>query len=98
VFFAGLNRPAGESDLRLNLEDLIPPPIEGSGVGDEGRIDLRRAAGGGDVATGGGMERMVGAGLMLGAGPPVRIEERIPPEGRGRCRWKLLAEASESLS
>lgn len=99
----GRNLPAGDNDLRLNLDDLNPPPVVCSTEGDDGRIDFRRAAGGGDAAMGGEMGRMVGLGLMVGVGPDL-IEDRIeyrplsPCEARGRCRWKLLAEASESLS
>lgn len=92
------NLPIGDSDLILNLDDLTP-----SGVGKGGRIDLRIT---GDEEPGGdigptclGVEaaaRTVGAGSCL-------IDPRIvirPPRLRlcARVRWKLLADASESLS
>jgi hypothetical protein len=92
------NLPIGDSDRMLNLDDLT-----GSGVGEEGRIDFRRAGdgdAGGEIARiclgAGALARMVGAGSCL-------IEPRIvyrPPCSRPRflARWKLLAEASESLS
>jgi hypothetical protein len=101
----GLNLPAGDSDRMLNLEDLIPALAGDSAVGDEGRMDFR-ITGGGDMACTGEVGRMVGAGvaLMVGAGPAPLIDPRIvylPAsflEARGRDRWKLLWEASESLS
>lgn len=88
----------GDNDLILNLDDLTV-----SGVGDEERIDLRIAGDGdpgGDIATTClGVEaaaRIVGVGSSL-------IDPRIvmrPPWPRlcARVRWKLLADASESLS
>jgi len=92
------NLPIGDRDRMLNLEDLT-----GSGVGEEGRIDLRMAGDGdpgGEIARtcfgAGALARMVGAGSCL-------IEPRMvyrPPCSRPRflTRWKLLADASESLS
>jgi hypothetical protein len=83
----------------LNLEDFT-----GSGVGEEGRMDLRSA---GDGALGGEIARTcLGAGAfarIVGAGS-CRMEPRMvycaawSRDPRFRVRWKLLAEASESLS
>lgn len=91
IFF--LNLPPGDSDLILNLEDFT-----GSGVGEDGRIDCRIAG----CAGGGEMARTGAAALIVGAESDL-IEERIEywPWFRRPCarvRWKLLAEASESLS
>jgi hypothetical protein len=92
------NLPIGDKDRILNLEDFTV-----SGVGEDGRIDLRIAGDGdpgGEIARtcfgAGALARMVGVGSCL-------IEPRIvyrPPCSRPRflTRWKLLAEASESLS
>ena len=89
----------GDNDRMLNFDDFTC-----SGVGEEGRMDLRMA---GDGDPGGEMARTcLGAGAlarMVGAGSCL-IEPRIvylPPWSRDpplRVRWKLLAEASESLS
>jgi hypothetical protein len=86
-----LNLPPGDSDLILNLEDLGR-----SGLGEDGRIDCRNDG----WARGGEMDRTGAAALIVGAGPDL-IEERIVDwfrRPRDRVRWKLLAEASESLS
>jgi hypothetical protein len=86
-----LNLPPGDSDLILNLEDFGR-----SGLGEDGRIDCRND----DWARGGEMDRTGAAALIVGAGPDL-IEERIVDwfrRPRDRVRWKLLAEASESLS
>jgi hypothetical protein len=88
-----LNLPPGDSDLILNLEDFGR-----SGLGEDGRIDCRNA----DWGRGGEMDRTGTAALIVGAGPDL-IEERIVDwlwfrRPRDRVRWKLLAEASESLS
>jgi hypothetical protein len=86
-----LNLPPGDSDLILNLEDFGR-----SGLGEDGRIDCRNAG----WARGGEMDRTGAAALIVGAGPDL-IEERIVDwfrRPRDRVRWKLLAEASESLS
>lgn len=88
-----LNLPPGDSDLILNLEDLGR-----SGLGDDGLIDCRNA----DCGRGGEMDRTGAVALIVGAGS-VLIEERMVNwfgfrRPRDRVRWKLLAEASESLS
>ena len=83
----------------LNFDDLTV-----SGGGEDGRMDLRIA---GDGDTGGEMARACfGAGALLrkvGVGSCL-IEARIVyrplccRDPRFLVRWKLLAEASESLS
>lgn len=98
------NLPAGDNDLILNLDDFTPLA---SGVGDEGRRDFRNEDGGGEaVVVGGETGRMAGVFRIVGTAS-VLIDPRIvyrppPPRPRGararRSRWKLLAEASESLS
>ena len=95
-----LPKPLGDRERMLNREDFVAAG-GGSGVGDDGRSDFRRAAGGG-LAAGGELGRIGGASRIVGVGPD-RIELRIvywpsPREGRRRSRRKLLAEASESLS
>lgn len=96
------NRPVGERDRILKREDLGD-----SGVGDDARIDFLSVEGGGDAAAGGEMDRTAaGVARIVGAAPPERIEVRIvnpPPlllraRRFRRSRWKLLTEASESLS
>lgn len=65
------NLPIGDNDRMLNFDDFT-----GSGVGEEGRIDLRMADGvaGGEIARtclgAGALARIVGAGSCL-------IEPRI---------------------
>ena len=99
----GRNFLVGDSDLMLNLEDFTAPT---SGVGEDGRMDLRNEGGwGDDVETGGELGRIVGVSLIVGAAADL-IDRRmvywpLPPaddRGRRRWRWKLLADASESLS
>ena len=96
VFFDDRNLPVGDNDLRLNLEDLSPSLV--TDIGEDGRKDFRRAAGGEGAAVGDGIARMVGVGLMVGVGPDLIVERNPPFEVLGRCRWKLLTDASESLS
>jgi hypothetical protein len=94
------NLPIGDNDRILNFEDFTGS----TGIGEEGRIDLRIAGdgdAGGEIARtcldAGALACIVGAGSCL-------IEPRIvyrPPwsfDPRLLVRWKLLAEASESLS
>src|SRR5690242_16663340 len=89
------NRPPGDKDLILNLDDF-------TGSGEDGRIDWRMLDCG---ALGGDIDRTwVGTGaeaLRVGpaAGPLIEVLEKPPPPARrARLRWKLLADASESLS
>jgi hypothetical protein len=81
----------------LNLDDL-------TGSGEDGRIDWRILAWG---ALGGEIDRTcakAGAGaealkVAPAAGPLMDVLEKPPPPfRRARVRWKLLADASESLS
>lgn len=101
-----LKRPAGDRDLMLKREDFT---FSGdSGVGEDGRIDFLSVDGGGDVAVRGGeIDRTGGAARIVGVGPE-RMDARmlyLPPlllardvRFRWRSRWKLLTDASESLS
>lgn len=99
-----LNRPAGDNDLMLKRDDLTPSGD--SGLGDDGLMDFLSVEGGGDVALRGGeIDRTGGAARIVGVGPE-RMDVRIVywplllRDERFRCRsrWKLLTEASESLS
>jgi hypothetical protein len=95
------NFPVGDNDLKLNLDDF-----GASETGEDGRRDLRKA-GAAEVESllGGVMGRTADVLLIVGAGS-VLIDRRMliapfmPREARFRCRsfWKLLTEASESLS
>lgn len=90
-------RPAGDNDLMLKRDDF-------TGSGEDGRIDERKFDC--DV-LGGEIDRTwagAGAGaeaLIVGPAGPPRIEVLAKPPPllrRARLRWKLLADASESLS
>ena len=68
----GRNLPAGDSDRILKRDDLFCEEPGRSGVGEDGRIDLRRAAGGGeygfstgDIGRGAGVSLKLGAALLL---------------------------------